>query len=162
MQKKAFLLIIALLLLLAPAAALAEEENVSSTDLIERAKEYDGQSVVYEGEVIGDILLRGDYAWLNVSDGVNTIGCWVSAAQTDPISVCGGYGKRGDTVRVSGVFHRACAEHGGDLDIHADSLLIVRAGAPAVQTYPKSLLIAACALPLPAAALLILVWKRKS
>lgn len=162
MQKKTFLLIIALMLLLAPAAALAEESGVSSTDLIDHAKDYDGQTVVYEGEVIGDILYRGDYAWLNVSDGQNAIGCWVAAEQAEQVSVCGGYGKRGDTVRITGEFHRACAEHGGDLDIHADSFAIVRAGGAVEQTYPRLLLIAACVLPLPAAALLILVWKRKS
>ena len=162
MQTKALLILIVLVLLAVPGAALADGEPVDSSDLIERAKDFDNTTVVYEGEVLGDILDRGEYAWLAVSDGSNTIGCYVTRAQVEQIGFVGGYGKRGDDVRIVGVFHRACAEHGGDLDIHADSLVVVRAGANASQTAQKPLLIAALVLPLPAAALLLLAWKRKS
>lgn len=48
--------------------------------------------------------------------------------QAKEISFCGGYKGRGDTVRVTGVFHRACPEHGGDTDIHATTLLLVEKG----------------------------------
>ena len=34
----------------------------------------------------------------------------------------GSYKTQGDKVEVAGIFHRACLEHGGDLDIHAQSL----------------------------------------
>ena len=161
MPKKALLVILTLLLLLVPAAALAEGESVSSNDLIDRAKDYDNQTIVYEGEVLGDILYRGDYAWLAVSDGDNTIGVYVTKAQADLITLVGGYGKRGDTVRISGVFHRACAEHGGDLDIHADSVTILEAGAPVAMPVSRIVAMLAALLPLPAAALLLLVWQRR-
>lgn len=162
MHKKALLLIIALLLLLVPAASLAEGASVSSSELIDRAKDYDGQPVVYEGEVIGDILYRGEFAWLAVSDGSNTIGCYVRADDADRIAVVGGYGRRGDTVRVEGIFHRACAEHGGDLDIHATAVTVIIAGTEIAMSSSKTTLILACALPLPAAILLVLVWRRRA
>ena len=162
MQKKALLLIIAALLLLAPAVALADGDAVSSNDLIDHAKDYDGKTIVYEGEALGDILYRGDYAWLAVSDGSNTIGCYVSRADAEQISLVGGYGKKGDIVRIEGVFHRACAEHGGDLDIHASSVTVLAAGT--LVQMPLSRLVAtlAIALPLPAAGLLLLVWRRRA
>ena len=161
MQKKSLLVIIALLLLIVPAVSLAEAESVGSNDLIDRAKDYDGQTVVYEGEVVGDILYRGDYAWLAVSDGANTIGCYVIKAQAEQLSFVGGYGKRGDTVRVQGVFHRACAEHGGDLDIHADTVSIITVGGFVQMPQNRLVIVLAAILPLPAAALLYLVWKRR-
>jgi hypothetical protein len=162
MQKKALLFIIALLILLVPTIAFADAESIGSNDLIDRAKDYDGQTVVYEGEVIGDILYRGDYAWLAVFDGNNTIGCYVTTEQAKQISVVGGYGKSGDTVQIEGIFHRACAEHGGDLDIHCVSIRVLTIGETVVVSHSKLVMILACALPLPAAGLLFLVWKRRA
>jgi hypothetical protein len=162
MQKKALLFIIALLLLLTPAVALAEGESVSSGDLIDRAKDYNGTTVVYEGEVIGDILNRGDYAWLAIYDGSNTIGCYVSKEQAEQISFVGGYGKKGDNIRVEGVFHRACAQHGGDLDIHAVSVTVLSIGERVNMPLSRFVSVLAMLLPLPAAGLLFLVWKQRS
>ena len=162
MHQKTLLIIIALLLLLVPTAALAEGESISSNDLIDHAKDYDGMTVIYEGEVLGDILYRGDYAWLAVFDGNNTIGCYVSKAQADQIVSVGGYGRRGDTVRISGVFHRACAEHGGDLDIHASTVTVLSAGSRLQMPLSRLVTTLAIALPLPAVLLLFLVWKRRA
>ena len=162
MQKKALLFIIALILLLAPAVTLAQSDSVSSNDLIDRAKDYDGTTVAYEGEVLGDILYRGDYAWIAVYDGNNTIGCYVSKAQAEQIDFVGGYGKRGDTVRVEGVFHRACAEHGGDLDIHANTVTVISAGSRLQLPLSRLVTTLAIALPLPAMLLLFMVWKRRA
>ena len=117
-MKRLAILLLALMLGL-PACALAADAAVSSTDLIEDAKALDGQAVVYGGEVIGDVLPRGDHTWLNISDGVNAIGIWLETQAVDPSTTPGRYGQQGDTVRVTGVFHRACREHGGDMDIHA-------------------------------------------
>lgn len=153
---------IALLLLLAPAAAFAADESVSSNDLIDHAKDYDETNVVYEGEVVGDILYRGDHAWLAVYDGSNTIGCYVSAEDAKQISIVGGYGKRGDTVRIEGVFHRACAEHGGDLDIHAETVTVLSPGALVPLQAARLVRILAVTLPLPAALVLFLVWKKRA
>ena len=35
---------------------------VSSVELIEKAKEIDGKEIVYEGEVIGEVMTRGEYS----------------------------------------------------------------------------------------------------
>ena len=162
MHQKTLFFIIALLLLLTPAAAMADSNAVGSNDLIDHAKDYDNQTVVYEGEVLGDILYRGDFAWLAVYDGSNTIGVYVTRAQAEEIAFVGGYGVRGDSIRIEGVFHRACAEHGGDLDIHADTLKVLSTGARVPMPVSRLMMILAIALPLPAAGLLFLVYKRRA
>ncbi|MFH1199028.1 MAG: DNA-binding protein [Candidatus Omnitrophota bacterium] len=93
-------------------------QSISSTELISNARAYDGKQVVYEGEAIGDIMVRGNYAWLNINDGYNAIGAWISAEMARGIVYTGSYKSRGDAIEVSGIFNRACPEHGGDLDIH--------------------------------------------
>ncbi len=110
--------------------AIALGENVGSNELIEQAKDFDGQEIVFSGEVIGDILDARDHVWLNVSDGSNAIGIWADRNLAGDIQVPGRYAQHGDTVQVTGVFYRACPEHGGDFDIHAKSVTLVQPGYP--------------------------------
>lgn len=110
--------------LMSPAFAQA----VASTELINNAKQYDGKIVVYEGEVIGEVMLRGDYAWANLNDGRNAIGIWLPKTLTKEIVFTGTYKARGDWIEVVGIFQRACAEHGGDLDIHAQAIRKISPG----------------------------------
>ena len=101
---------------------------VSSVELIEKAKELDGQEVIYEGEVIGEVMTRGDYSWVNLNDGLNAVGVWMGNNSLGLIYFAGGYKSRGDWLRVRGVFNRACRRHGGDLDIHAEEAVKIRSG----------------------------------
>lgn len=103
-------------------------QPISSAELINNAKQYDAKTVTYEGEVIGDVMKRGDFAWINVHDGENAVGIWLDAALTKEIIYTGSYRAIGDSVEVGGIFYRACPEHGGDLDIHAQSLHKVASG----------------------------------
>ncbi|MDP2941664.1 MAG: DNA-binding protein [Candidatus Omnitrophota bacterium] len=108
-------------------------QPVSSSELINNAGQYDGKTVTYAGEVIGDVMRRGNYAWLNVSDGKNAIGIWAPAGLIQDITLAGNYKIKGDTVEVSGEFSRSCPEHGGDLDIHALSLRKDASGSARVE-----------------------------
>lgn len=103
-------------------------QSISSAELINNAKLYDGKVVSYEGEVIGDIMKRGDYAWINVNDGKNAIGIWINSGLVKDIGYTGSYKSVGDGIEVTGVFRRVCPEHGGDLDIHAQSMRKTGAG----------------------------------
>jgi len=123
---KKFLVLVFVLTLCAMRYALAQP--ISSSELINNAKQYDGQTVVFAGEVIGDVMVRGDYSWVNVNDGKSAIGIWLDTALTRNIFYTGSYKSRGDSVEVVGIFHRACVEHGGDLDIHALSLRKINSG----------------------------------
>lgn len=101
---------------------------VSSTELIENAKLYDGKDVVFQGEVIGDVMKRGDFSWVNINDGQNAIGVFFENSISCGITFTGDYDHRGDIVKVRGVFHRACLEHGGDMDIHAAGIVKLKDG----------------------------------
>jgi len=109
-------------------------QPISSSELIKNALDYDGQEVVYEGEVIGDIMVRGEYAWINVRDENYALGIWLDKDLTRDILYTGSYKSQGDRLEISGVFHRACRQHGGDLDIHAKQ---IRTIIPGSQTLEK-------------------------
>ncbi|HNQ49981.1 MAG TPA: DNA-binding protein [Candidatus Omnitrophota bacterium] len=116
-------------MLFAGAAACAAQ-TVSSEELIARPKDFDGTAVVFRGEVIGDIMIRGGYAWINVHDGKAAIGVWAAAAMARGIAHAGNFRHSGDIVEIEGTFNRACVEHGGDMDIHAQVMKVASPGAP--------------------------------
>ena len=103
-------------------------QHISSTELINKAKEYDGKSVVYVGEAIGDVMVRGDFVWVNLNDGENAIGIWLDKELAKEIKYTGSYQTKGDRLEIAGVFHRSCIQHGGDMDIHAQDLRKISPG----------------------------------
>jgi len=116
----------ALAAVLAGLAAAADVTAVN--ELVDRSLQWNGKTVTIEGEAIGEMLPRGDCAWVNVNDGTNAIGVWMPLADAKKIGVYGDYHHTGDTLRVTGTFSRDCAEHGGDVDIHSVSVRLVKAG----------------------------------
>jgi hypothetical protein len=104
------------------------QQAVSSTELIEHAKELDGKEVVYEGEAIGEVMARKGGVWVNLHDGENAIGIWIDNNLLNPISYTGNYKARGDWLQIRGIFNRACKVHGADLDIHALNVIKLREG----------------------------------
>lgn len=103
-------------------------QSISSNELINNAREYDGKAVVYQGEVIGDVMDRGEFAWVNLQDGTNAIGIWSVKSLIKDIVYSGSYKSTGDIIEVEGVFHNRCLEHGGDLDIHAQIIRKIKSG----------------------------------
>ena len=151
-----------LLLLFLPMSAKAAAQAIQSTELIENALAFNGETVTYRGEVIGDILYRGDSAWINVSDGANAIGCYIPASEAEKVEHVGRYRIVGDTVELIGVFHRDCPEHGGDLDIHAGSITVLKKGRKQEDNPSIGLIIASGILIPCAVAAAILVLKKRS
>jgi hypothetical protein len=103
-------------------------QGISSTELINNAREYDGKSVVYTGEVIGDVMVRGDFAWVNLNDGENAIGVWLDKELAKEVKFAGSYQTKGDRLEITGVFQRVCIQHGGDMDIHAQDIRKISPG----------------------------------
>jgi hypothetical protein len=144
----------------ASGAVASAPKVVSANDLVEGAKALDDTTVVFEGEAIGDPLPRGDHGWCNASDGNYAIGIWMDRADLDRVERYGSYRWRGDRLRVVGVFHRACIEHGGDLDIHAASVEIAGRGAPIPRPTNPAEIVLASVLAV-AGALAFLLWRRR-
>ncbi|MCM8787242.1 MAG: DNA-binding protein [Candidatus Omnitrophica bacterium] len=103
-------------------------QTISSTELLNNATDYDNKVITYEGEVIGDILKRGNYSWINIDDNNFTIGVWVETSLIKDITFTGNYKTEGDQIEVRGIFHKNCSQHGGDLDIHANEIRIIKKG----------------------------------
>ncbi|OHD25507.1 MAG: hypothetical protein A2Y38_11195 [Spirochaetes bacterium GWB1_59_5] len=128
---------------------------VSSIDMIEGAALLDGATVVFSGEAIGQALARGSMAWVNVGDSGGAIGAWMDADAAASIGTFGAYSFRGDELRVTGTFHRACGEHGGDMDIHAELVEVLRPGERIDHPIVASRLAMAAGLSLAAASSLL-------
>ena len=75
-------------------------QAVSSSELIRNAQGYDGSEIVYEGEVIGEVMQRRDGAWVNISDGENSIGVWMSSELAAAIEYKGSYKAKGDILMI--------------------------------------------------------------
>ena len=126
MRKKIFVVIIFVFLIFF--AAQNCSEGVSVNNLIENARDYNSKTVEIKGEAIGDVMIRGNFGWINILDNTGAIGVWAKKEDLEKIEFKGGYKNIGDTIKVIGTFNRACDEHGGDTDIHAEELLIAKRG----------------------------------
>jgi hypothetical protein len=132
-RRLGFLAVIVLLsiLLPVPVSAAGQTRMLSTNDLVENSYTWDGKTVSFRGEVLQDLMERKDGIWMNLSDGNNTaMGVFVPKEVAMPaISHLEDYRTIGDTVLVTGIFHRACALHEGETDIHAVSVEIIQTGA---------------------------------
>lgn len=120
------------LVLCSPGVALASRAApVTVGDLTGARSPEDGALVVFEGEAIGEAINESaDGVWVNVLAEGAAIGVVVSREQAERIGSFGEYRRVGDAVRVTGRFERACDEHGGDRDVHAETLEVTREGGP--------------------------------
>ena len=110
------------------ALRLAFAQPVSSAELIDNNQNYDGKTIIYSGEAIGEIMIRGEYAWVNLHDGQQAIGIWLPKKLAETILYMGSYKAKGDWIEVTGTFQHICKQHGGDLDIHATSIKTTNSG----------------------------------
>ncbi len=117
-----------ILYLLALVGNTVSPPSVSISDLITQSRSYDGMVVTTEGEAIGDLMLRGEYGWVNLSDGNNAVGIYGPGSQLEQIKHLGRYQVSGDRVKVTGTFYDACPVHSGETDIHASGIEVAAAG----------------------------------
>jgi hypothetical protein len=148
---------------------------VGSVSLVENARFWDGRTVTFRGEAVGDLMVRGEQAWLHLNDdaymwrnieegamlgGYNSgLGIWLPAALAREVRHLGDYGHEGDVLEVRGRFNAVCRLHGGDMDIHADLMTTVKVGHP-VHNPPNRRRAALAGLLLATAGILFLVRGR--
>lgn len=99
-------------------------------DLINKSAEYDGKLVHIKGEALLEALEQRDGSWVNINDGTNAIGVFMTPEMAKRIQYFGDYHTTGDTVELIGEFHRACKTHGGDLEVHLTQLVDLQPGKP--------------------------------
>lgn len=151
-------LVVGTLLAICVAPALAAEvptpkNDPSSGQLVEQNRLFNGKRVTFAGEAIGEVMVRGDYAWIHLNDdaymernveesaklgGYNSgMAIWAPAVLTKQIDTYGDYKHEGSIVQITGTFNAACKEHGGDMDIHADTVKLIRPGHVVVDAVPE-------------------------
>lgn len=138
----------------------ASAETLSSNDLIGRAKELDSKIVTYKGEIVTDILERGEHSWLNLNDGYNAVGVWCKTPDLKSLKFVGDYKNKGDILEVEGIFNRACPIHGGELDIHATHIKLVQSGFSKAENINRKRVDISVALFLITLSILIVFRKR--
>lgn len=114
------------------------DDYIKINEIIENSIKYDNKELKIKGEAIGEKMNRGEYGWVNINDGSNAIGIWLTKEQLKEIEVLGDYKHKGDIIEVTGEFHRSCKEHGGDVDVHATSIVKLTRGkidVPVVDRY---------------------------
>lgn len=102
--------------------------TISLKELIAEANSFNNIEVVVSGEVIGDILNRGEFSWVNIQQNDSQIGLWVPNALIKAIQFKGDYSHQGDVIEVSGVFMRADPKLAGDMRVKVDQITVIRPG----------------------------------
>lgn len=124
-------LLILALVFIPVTSAWAAPVATDTVELSEADPTLDGAMVRFSGEAIGESLRAdGDTRWVNVlNDGV-AIGVVMTPDQVALIDGYGDWSRTGARIEVTGVFHVACEEHGGDLDVHATEVRVVDESQP--------------------------------
>ncbi len=124
--------------------------RVTSNELFDCPQAFDGQRVLYRGEVVGALLERGVGVWTQLNDDVYAeglgplpahrdyrggnagVGVLLPATLGGEVAFVGGPQTRGDVLEVRGVFHRV--DRAGEVAvIHADSGEVAVRGRPFVD-----------------------------
>jgi len=126
------------ILLLGAASCALAEEAISVSTLIREGKKYDGKEVTVVGEVVGDVMKREKYCWVNVlgMDDV-AIGVCANEAQVRAITCRGDYFHHGDDVRISGIMYRFAPKLGGETCIVAEEVTRVKSGCRISHATPQ-------------------------
>jgi hypothetical protein len=161
MQKISKAILIAMLLILSVSVTVSAASAATVNQLIEQEDKFDKAQVTVQGEAIGEILERGESSWVNISDGTNAIGIKMKTSEARKITRYGNYKQKGDVIRVTGIFHKACGEDGGETDVHALSMQITEPGGPVAEPVRPGEIWAAVLLAALAALCLLAFRKRR-
>ena len=146
---------------------------VTSAELIECPSLFDGRIVRYEGEAVGEVLLRPGRAWVHVNDdiyarrigpvsehrtvGGGNSGMAISLPRDDAVQIMpGNFRRAGTGVTIVGTFLRADPEDGGSPAIVATDVQIVREPRLIQQRVSSARVIVAVAMTAVVLALLLL------
>lgn len=161
-MRKIYKTLIALFIITFSFSTNCEAETMTNyNDLIENGKVFDKNEVTVVGEAIGEPMKRGGFTWVNVSDGSTAIGIWIKSADAATIKVFGDYKHKGDIIEITGIFNRACIEHGGDMDIHSKTVKIIETGHKVNQSVDITRLFIALFLTIITALLSLISYRKK-
>lgn len=104
-------------------------------DLAQADSYYEGQTVLVQGEVVGDRIndeMQPDNCWVTLQDddsaNPSVVSVLMTMEQAKNIDTYGSYGVTGTMLQVRGTFHLDCREHQGMSDIHVEEVSALAAG----------------------------------
>jgi hypothetical protein len=159
MVKKLAQGILILLFISVGTLAVNATDLTSINELVDNSLAMDQETIRIQAETIGEVLERDEYSWINVNDGTNAIGIWLPSNEALKIKNFGSYFMKGDTLEIIGVFNRTCEEHGGEMDIHTQSITVIKSGSEI--EHPISILKFSFAIILLTAALFMAYMNRR-
>ncbi|MDR0349926.1 MAG: hypothetical protein LBH64_00030 [Coriobacteriales bacterium] len=147
------------LLMVQPRVALAEP-NTTIVGLTNAGQQLEGQSVTFQGEVVGDILNAEEgYKWLMLQDGGASISVLVAEHEISKVTRLGRYGQIGTRLEVSGRFRTDCPDHDGLTDVHATKLVVIDEGSVSESRFVARELEVGALLIIVGLCLLVVHWR---
>jgi hypothetical protein len=155
-----------------------EAGRVSSTQVFLCPRAFDGLTVTYVGEVIGEVLPRRGGAWAQVNDdiyalevgplvghreqdGFNTgLSVWLPDGLHQQVEEVGRPGRRGDVILIRGTLERTDPQDGGGTTVRATSLEVL---APSIEVEdPLHVPQLVAAIVLSMLAIASVMWSRRT
>lgn len=158
--------------------AFPQAGRIASTQVHLCPRAFDGLTVTYVGEVIGEVLPRRGGAWVQVNDdiyalevgplvghreqdGFNTgMSVWLPDGLHQQIEAAGRPGRRGDVILVRGTLHQADPDDGGGITVRAEELEVLAETIEIDDPLHVPQLIVAIVLAI--AALATVAWSRRT
>ncbi|MDX1621032.1 MAG: hypothetical protein R3320_08580 [Nitriliruptorales bacterium] len=156
----------------------AADARATSDALVECPFRFDGETVTYVGEIVGDVLRRDGGAWVQLNDDAYALevgplpaggefagyssgmSVWLPGDLADLAQRPGGPQWRGDVLRVEGVVHRVDDQDGGGLTIRAHSAQVLAPAEPLARPFHTAQAVVAGVLVVLAAG--VIAWERRS
>lgn len=147
--------------------------RVSSTEVLQCPRRFDGRLVTFVGEAVGDVLRRDGGAWVQLNDdayglekgplpghrefaGTNSgLAVWLPDDLVDLVQRPGRRGVRGDVLQVEGFLRRVDPDDGGGLTIRATDGVLLSPARELDQPVHRSQMVVAGVLALLAIGLVI-------
>ncbi len=126
------------------------------SDMIDNPSIYNGKFLTVQGRAVGSIMRRGDYAWVNMTDGAQTLGFWMPYSLAKEIKYTASYNFEGDLLTVEGTFVAMSLKHDGDMEFDVSKIIEIVPGGRVVHKIDLNEIIALIVLSFIAFSLWIL------
>ncbi len=104
------------------------------SDMISNPGIYNGKFLTVQGQAVGSVMRRGDYAWVNMTDGTQTLGFWMTYSLARQIKYTASYDFKGDLLTVEGTFVAMSLKHDGDMEFDVSKIVKIIPGEKIVHT----------------------------
>ncbi len=142
--------------------------QTSIADLAKADSYYEGQTVLVQGEVVGDRIndeMQSGNCWITLQDSEaanpSVVSVFMTIEQSSVIDSYGHFGMKGTELQVRGTFHLECSEHQGMSDIHVEELSALASGESECPQVNISILAAGIVAVVAGLALLYVYYKKR-